>query len=309
MIEYYKMRDYFIFSFLISVGVSILTGGSMEQMWSLANTLQIIFFYGTLNLYFSTDLKSLLSYMRYSNFDNPATDYITEWIVGGISFAKIPISSNFSDLGFGSVNIIVNSFLKIITILWVFLVALVLGLIYRYYKNSDSRTAKFLRKIDIQIRYETMTRIFIEAMLNLSISSIINLSYGSYHNIQDLISFIVAGIVMVAILIVIVYAFLYPVIYHEEIVKFPDLNERHCLLFLGFRKEKLKCLLFYGIFLIHRLVLSVVFVWMKNFPKHQWVLLLYFCLLMLVYWVRFRPFESQIQNYITWFNGSILTIF
>ena len=33
----------FIFTFLLSMLVSVLTGSSMELMWSLANTLQIIF--------------------------------------------------------------------------------------------------------------------------------------------------------------------------------------------------------------------------------------------------------------------------
>ena len=103
----------------ISIWVSLLTGGSMELMWSLANTLQIMFFYGTLNLYLSTDLKNLFSFMRYSNFDNPVTDYISNLVVGGINIIKIPVSSNFSDLGFGTTNIITNSFLKVLTVMMV----------------------------------------------------------------------------------------------------------------------------------------------------------------------------------------------
>ena len=109
----------FVFSFLISIGVSLLTGGSMELMWSLANTLQIMFFYGTLNLYLSINLKNLFSFMRYSNFDNPVTDYISNLVIGGINIIKIPVSSNFNDLGFGSTNIITNSFLKILTVVMV----------------------------------------------------------------------------------------------------------------------------------------------------------------------------------------------
>ena len=50
----------FVFAMLISLGVSLFTGGSIELMWSLANTLQIIFFYGYLNLYFTPELKLFL---------------------------------------------------------------------------------------------------------------------------------------------------------------------------------------------------------------------------------------------------------
>ena len=45
----------FMITILISIGVSILTGGSMELMWGLTNTLQIIFLYRMLNLGFSSD--------------------------------------------------------------------------------------------------------------------------------------------------------------------------------------------------------------------------------------------------------------
>ena len=299
----------FIFSFLISVGVSIMTGGSMELMWSLANTLQIIFFYGTLNLYFSTDLKTLFTFMRYSNFDNPITDYITGWVIGGINLIKVPMNSNFSDLGFGSANIIANSFLKVMMIFLLLLWGILLAIFFRFCKQSNSKFARFLRKIDLQIRYETMTRIFVEAMLNLSVSSLINICYGKKDDAQDIISYGVASLVMALVLLVIGYAFIYPFVYHERIITHPDFNERHWFLFLEFKREKLKCLLFYGWFLVHRLVLSIVFVWMNNFTKHQLVLLLYFSSLMLFYWVMLRPFKSHLQNYLTCFNGFVLSVF
>ena len=61
---------------LLSIGVSLITGGSIEIMWSLANTLQVMFYYKLLNLYFSPELSTMFYYMRYSNFDNPAFEWI-----------------------------------------------------------------------------------------------------------------------------------------------------------------------------------------------------------------------------------------
>ena len=66
----------FIFVMLISLGVSLFTGGSVELMWSLANTLQIIFFFGYFNLYYTPELLTVFSYMKFSNFDNPIFEYI-----------------------------------------------------------------------------------------------------------------------------------------------------------------------------------------------------------------------------------------
>ena len=154
-----------------------------------------------------------------------------------------------------------------------------------------------------------MTRIFVETMLNLSVSSLINLTFGSLDNVEDIVSYIVALVILMMILFVIGYSFVYPFIFHSRIITHPDFNERHCFLFLEFKRERLESLLFYGYFMLHRLMLSVVFVWMNSFPKHQWALLLYFNLLILIYCLIFKPFKSQLQNYLNCFNGTVLTVF
>ena len=166
-----------------------------------------------------------------------------------------------------------------------------------------------MRKLDAQIRYETMTRIFVETMLNLSVSSLINLTFGSLDSIEDIISYIVALVVIAIILFVIGYSFIYPFIFHQEIITYPDFNEQHCFLFLEFKRERLESLLFYGYFMFHRLMLSVVFMWMNSFPTHQWALLSYFNLLMLIYCLAFKPFKSQLQNCPNCFNGAVLKVF
>ena len=65
----------FLFLMLLSLLVSILTGGSVELMWSLANTLQIMFYYNSLDLNFTPELKDVFTYMKYSNFDNKVFEY------------------------------------------------------------------------------------------------------------------------------------------------------------------------------------------------------------------------------------------
>ena len=186
---------------------------------------------------------------------------------------------------------------------------IVIALILLFFQKSESKLAKLTRKLDTQVRYETMTRIFVETMLNLSVSSLINLTFGSLDNVEDIISYIVALVIMVMILFVIGYSFVYPFIFHNRIITHPDFNERHCFLFLEFKRERLESLLFYWYFMLHRLMMSVVFVWMNSFPIHQWALLLYFNLLMLIYCLTFKPFKSQLQNYLNCFNWTVLTVF
>lgn len=106
----------FIFTILISLGISLLTGGSIELMWSLANTLQMLFFMALLELYYSSDLKAVFEFMKYSNFENPLTEYVVEFTVNTISFVQSPVSTQFKDLGFASTNILLNSFDKLFVI-------------------------------------------------------------------------------------------------------------------------------------------------------------------------------------------------
>ena len=113
----------FMITILISIGVSILTGGSMELMWGLTNTLQIIFLYRMLNLGFSSDLQAVFSFMRYSNFDNPVTDYIKKFAINGLSLIQSTVSSQFSAVGFSSSDFLSNSLDKLVYILFLILFA------------------------------------------------------------------------------------------------------------------------------------------------------------------------------------------
>lgn len=122
----------FIATMATSLGISLLTGGSMELMWSLANTLQIIFFYSLLRLYFTPDLISVYKFMAYSNFDNPATKYASKIAVGGIGFINSPVSTEFSGAGFGSTDIISNSFDKLLIVILIFFTAILLALLVKF---------------------------------------------------------------------------------------------------------------------------------------------------------------------------------
>ena len=85
----------FIVTFLISILVNILTGSSMELMWSLANTLQIIFILGLLDLNYPANLRFAFSLMNYANFDNPLTPYLAEFMKKHLNIISASISSEF----------------------------------------------------------------------------------------------------------------------------------------------------------------------------------------------------------------------
>lgn len=128
----------FILTMVSSLGVGILTGGSTELMWSLANTLQILFFLGLLDLNYSSDLQNTFKIMTYSNFGNPFTKYITSVIFFGINFVNSPINSQFISFGFESTNILVNSFDKLGMILLLLIGGGVIYILYGKIKGKDT---------------------------------------------------------------------------------------------------------------------------------------------------------------------------
>jgi hypothetical protein len=250
----------FLFTALISIGIGILTGGSMELMWSLANTLQIIYFFGMMDLYYSADLQTVFDFMAYCNFEYPFQKKFEDFINKLVDIDQIPVNNKFDNTGFAGTNIIANSIDKIGVIVLMFGAAAGVAILIKKYKNKDNKCTRFLKKVDFSIRYSTITRFIIEIMLNMSISSLITISYGSTNAPLEYLSYSISLAVMGVFLLTLLYVTVFPAIYFEEIVGYPDLNLRHGLLFLDFKRSHVKCMLYYSYFIIRRLSLGFIYV-------------------------------------------------
>ena len=216
---------------LMSVGVSLVTGGSIELMWSLANTLQIMFYYGLMNLYFSPELLTTFYYMRYSNFDNPAFEWIQSKLSSLISSMAGAFPSGYGGFGYSTSSVLINFMSKLIMIvLFLSFVALIV-VIYLCIQKKTSKFANFIKRKDINLRYEGLSRFFIEIILQISVFCFINLIYGSFNDIFDILSYSVSITLMLCIFYMLGYWFIYPVVYYSEICTHPDFHERHWLLF------------------------------------------------------------------------------
>ena len=97
----------FLIYVAISFGISLITGGSLELMWSLTNTLQIISFLSLLDLYYPKGINLVFKYMKFANFNNQILSYLTILIFGG-NFDKNPVNARFKDTGFDSYNFVSN---------------------------------------------------------------------------------------------------------------------------------------------------------------------------------------------------------
>ena len=146
-----------------------------------------------------------------------------------------------------------------------------------------------------------------EILLTLSVAIWINLIYGDFNNIFNIISYIISIVFLTGSFWIVVYWFSYPTIYYSTIQTHPDKHERHCLLFLEFKREKLRAMYFYSYFAIHRFWVAFVVVWIYNFPVIQWVCLIKLNLMFFIY--TFRVYKSMLQNFLHSFNWITLIAF
>ena len=290
----------------LSIGVSLVTGGSIELMWSLANTLQILFFYAMLDLHYPPELSTVFSYMSYSNFDNPLFEYIRIEASKIFSFVHTTIPSGFGQFGFTSSSILINFLDKLIVIFIFVIFVLWVWLLYKLMKKKSNKFAEFIKRKDIDLRYEGILRFIMEILLNLWIVNLINILYGGWKDSFSCVSYWTSILFTFGILILIAYLLIYPFIYYNGIWTYPDKHERHCFIFLEFKKDKQRYLYFYFFFATHRFLTAILIIWVYNFPVHQCILisLLNFLILVSTVWW----YKETINNFLYTFNGLILLL-
>ena len=138
---------------------------------------------------------------------------------------------------------------------------------------------------------------------SLSVAIWINLIYTDFVDIFDYISYSVAIILMILVLLIWGYWFIYPIIYYSEILIYPEIHERHWLLFLEFNRDNIKNLFFYGYFILHRFIFALLMVWFYSMPGRQWFLI---CVLNLAYLkYTFKVFKNCLQNFLHIYNWII----
>ena len=97
----------------------------------------------------------------------------------------------------------------------------------KQFVRNTHKFAEFIKRKDIDMRYEGMSRFFMEILLTLSIAIWINLIYGDFCNIFNIISYAFSIVLLIGIFWIIIYWFSYPAIYYFKIQTHPDKHERH----------------------------------------------------------------------------------
>ncbi|CAI2362995.1 unnamed protein product [Moneuplotes crassus] len=273
----------------------------MELLCSLANTLQIVFILGLLNLYYPANLSALFSYLKYSNFDNPVTEMPSSFALKSIDIIDSPISDEFEKLGFSSTNFMKNSLDIIFMLFFIGLLMLFIYLLFSCMKTKSNWFAKKVKKLDTSLRYQSSTRIIVEMSMNLSVSVLINIFYGKAEGAIGICSYILAVALMGLMIFLAIYVTVFP-LYYAEAHTNPEKFETHSFLFAEFKTSNPKCFQYYSYFLIRRMLMAGVIVCLRQRSLLQLICIVILVYKMCKYQLVYRSFKYQVTNFLCCVN-------
>ena len=194
--------------------------------------------------------------MSYSNFENPATQYLSKFILKSLGAVTVSVNSELGQIGFESSNILINSLDKIILVLLLLTLTIIIALLYCWIKTKTNWFARLVIKLDKKLRYGSIVRFLVEMSMSLSVVALVNIFYGETTGTLSIVAYVVSILLIVVVLGVTIYAAVYPLLRLESIQVFPDHNERHAFLFLEFKTHNMKCLLYYTYFTMRRILIA-----------------------------------------------------
>lgn len=93
----------------IAMGSSVLLGSSMEAMWSLVNTCQLLFFLGLVSVYYPQNILNFFTYLGMANVNNVFLAMLTQrLIVGDHQDHRQPINYRYNEMGYQKISILEN---------------------------------------------------------------------------------------------------------------------------------------------------------------------------------------------------------
>ena len=294
----------------ISFGISIITGGSLELMWSLTNTLQIISFLNLLDLYYPKGINLLFKYMKFANFNNQALSLLTKYLFGG-NFDANPINTRFEDTGFESYNFVANGSDIIPVILLIILFSPFMILLRWVTKSWDNKVTRYIKNKEVSYNVSSFFRFSIELWLVLFIIWMISFE-GYYKSSSNLTtSFGLAIFTMTTMFFIMFYMIVYAIINDKVFQTDLDylsgtIHLRHKIIFEQFKSNSSRSKVYYPIFMCRRFFLAFVFVYVRKRPNIQIVMLCCSSLTMSFYHIAYRPFKDPIINFLSSVNEILL---
>jgi hypothetical protein len=164
--------------FLISIALSAVSsfgGNSMELIWCLMNTLQILYFISIINVRYPSHLENFFEYLGIVNADNEYISMFTYLFVSENKFTRGEVSEKVGDKAF------FISWSDKIPILFIIYSIFILTFIFDIFNPRRNKPIiKFIMKTVDYFKYNFFLRFGMEMILELLINTLINIYFVSF---------------------------------------------------------------------------------------------------------------------------------
>ena len=141
----------FLTSMAISVGAGVLTGGSLELMWCMINTLQIIYYIGLMSLLYPPHVNVFFGFLALANANNALLSAISTLVFGTRINDNNPVTNRFEALGMNNDTFTGNASDKIPLVFFVllyFCFIVICLVIKRYFVKKENWFTRLIVRLD-----------------------------------------------------------------------------------------------------------------------------------------------------------------
>ena len=172
--------------FLASVFLTVISsfgGNSMELMWNLTNTTQILYFLSKVYVNFPADVVQFFSYLRYSNAKNQYLSDFSFMFVSDSNYKRGTVNDRIEDKAF-----YVSCADKLPWLFPLIGLFLFIKLIDCFDAKPERKCLKLLKKTINWFKYDFFIRLCVEIYTEVMFDSIVNLSFYDFSTEYEIYS-------------------------------------------------------------------------------------------------------------------------
>ena len=269
----------------ILAGAAAITilGGSLEAIWSLINTLQLISYLPFIVPYFPDHVKAMFKIMKMTNMN---FDFLSSFFKKLISINSDNIPINNLRLSINEIDsplFLDNSASILLSFILYLTAPLILFILYPILKWDKFQ--KLITTLISSFFFNNFLRFFTEGYLEISFGAILNMSQWSFDTPQEIISFILA---FIASIFLILFPFISAAQLYDKRKEIKDQNElylkRYGTMYKHMNEEASWAnTMFYPLFMVRRAILVLSIIFLTDYPEAQWNLFILFSFMVRVY--------------------------
>ena len=316
-----------LYTIIVNLLVSIISAfaieGSAINLWAMLNMLQILHFVPMMTLYYPQVLLTMFSYIALVNMNNLILFSLFSLMIDQNQISSQDgLDYRFDNQSFGSLNIFMNSgdiFAFVMIAFFYIITVTILSSIFKP-KNEDENNNKRIKKWSFEnfkrvlrllrnaIFFNFFIRFGYESFLELGLSSLLNIYQPSIGTLTEKES-IGAVIIWLAFLIFIwALTLCVTLCVKSTTLAKKSVEQTIGSIYSGLKLSKQGPRLFPVVFLLRRIVIIIILVWLWNEGLAQLIILTITNLIVIAHLAIFRPYESKVSCIHTFVNELLLLV-